>query len=661
MANYSGFGALFFKLLKPKIPFLLTLQEGDPIDYIKNKSLRVGPGHFKIPVRFFMYPVFKMIFKKADAIQAISNYLADFGKSMGFRGEPVVVPNGVDINKFNQELKEEEKMETRQYLGLEEKDIALITTSRLVIKNGVGDVIKALPELPENVKFVIFGEGYLKESLELLAKSLEVSERVIFKGFVSHNEMPKYLKACDIFIRPSLSEGFGNSFIEAMAAGLPVIATPVGGIVDFLRDGKTGYFCKPQDPESIAATVKRVVSDPGKNRITENAYKMVSERYDWQTISLQIKAVFENTNKPKNSKILLTTGIFPPEIGGPATYSALLEKELPKFGIEVEVLPFRTVRHLPKVVRHLAFFLKVIKQGAGKDLLYSQDPVSVGFPTMLAAKILRKPFLVRIAGDYAWEQAVQRYGVKENIDDFQNKKYGWQTELLKKIQTTTARHADKVINPSKYFCNLVSAWAPGKIKAVPIYNGIDFGEIPKSRETYEKNTIISAGRLVPWKGFAALVELMAELPEWKLFIAGDGPDKGCLEELIEKNDLQNRVFLLGSIPRKELMEKMQNCELFVLNTSFESFSFQVVEAMRSGVPVITTKIGNLSEIIEDGKEGILVGPDNKKELLVAVQRFQDRDFRDKLVQAALHKSEIFSVQSTLAKTSDIIKELAKTK
>ena len=293
MANYSGFGALFFKLLKPKIPFLLTLQEGDPIEYITRESFKVGTGSFKIPVRFFIYPLFKMIFKKADALQAISHYLADFGKSMGFRGEPRVVPNGVDTRLFTKELTKEERKNTREALGLKESDIALVTTSRLVIKNGVGDVIKALPLLPENVKFVIFGEGYMKEELEKLAADLKVSHRTIFKGFITHNDMPKYLKACDIFTRPSLSEGFGNSFIEAMACKLPVIATPVGGIVDFLKDGKTGYFCQPNDPDSIVVAINRYVDDHYKNRIIEDAYKMALEKYDWDKIVPQMKLIFD--------------------------------------------------------------------------------------------------------------------------------------------------------------------------------------------------------------------------------------------------------------------------------------------------------------------------------------------------------------------------------
>lgn len=281
MANYSGFGALFFKFLKPKIPLLLTLQEGDPFDYIK-KRVSV------------LYPLFKMIFKKADAIQAISHYLARWAKDTGFRGEPIVVPNGVDVEKFSKEISKEKKMEIRKNLGLGDSDVALVTTSRLVIKNGIGDVIKALSKLSENIKFVIFGEGYLEEKLKLETRNLKLEHRVFFKGYVPHAEIPKYLKACDIFIRPSLSEGFGNSFIEAMAAGIPVIATPVGGILDFLRDGETGYFCKPNNPESITTAINRSISDPNKQKIIATAKKMAIEKYDWSTIAMQMKGVFDN-------------------------------------------------------------------------------------------------------------------------------------------------------------------------------------------------------------------------------------------------------------------------------------------------------------------------------------------------------------------------------
>ncbi len=358
-------------------------------------------------------------------------------------------------------------------------------------------------------------------------------------------------------------------------------------------------------------------------------------------------------------KILLTTGIYPPEIGGPATYTALLEKEMPKRGIEVEVLPFRTVRKFPKIIRHLVFFIKALLGGRDKDLLYTQDAVSVGFPTMLAAKILRKPFLIRVPGDYAWEQSTQRFGVKETIDEFQNKKYGWRVELLRKIEAATVRNANLAITPSKYFRDLVARWNPGKDNVAAIYNGIDFSQIAENKNDHEKRTIITAGRLVPWKGFDVLIEMMTELPDWKLFIAGDGPEKDKLSKLVADLGLGGRVFLLGQMGRADLFKKMQACEIFVLNTSFESFSFQIVEAMYAGLPVITTNIGNLSEIIDDGKEGILVSPNDQKAILEAVNKLQNGEFRLKITENAKRKAADFSLERTLEKTAEAIRGLLK--
>lgn len=356
-------------------------------------------------------------------------------------------------------------------------------------------------------------------------------------------------------------------------------------------------------------------------------------------------------------KILITTGIYPPEIGGPATYTALLEKEMPKHDIDVFVLPFRIVRFLPKLVRHFVFFCRVLSWGRKVNLLYTQDPVSVGFPTMIAAKILGKPFLARIAGDYAWEQATQRFGVKDGIDDFQNKKYGWQVEIIRIIQKITVKLADKVITPSKYFRNLVAGWNPKEDNVITIYNGIDFSDISNNNKQFEPKTIISAGRLVPWKGFNYLIEIIKNLPDWKLFIAGDGPDKEKLSKLVEDLRLKDKIFLLGKMDRKDLINKMQECEIFILNTSFESFSFQIVEAMFTGVPVISTNIGNISEIIDDGEDGLLVSPNNKKEILEAIQKLSDISLREKIIANAKEKAKLFSIKKTITKTAEVIASL----
>lgn len=287
MAAFAGFAALFFKLLNPKVPFLLTLQEGDPISYIKHRAR-------------FVYPLFKMIFTKADMIQAISNYLVDFGRNMGFKGPAVMIPNGVDYLRFSSNTAvPENRSEIKKNMGVRDDGIVLVTTSRLVKKNAADDVIRSLTSLPSNVHFVILGTGPDRNVLEQLAKKENVASRVHFIGFVSHEDMPLYLHASDIFIRPSLSEGMGNSFIEAMAAGLPVIATPVGGIPDFLKDGKTGIFCEVNNPKSIAEKVNTLITDRRlREKLISNASKMAREKYDWNLIAKDMKEkVFEQILK----------------------------------------------------------------------------------------------------------------------------------------------------------------------------------------------------------------------------------------------------------------------------------------------------------------------------------------------------------------------------
>ncbi len=280
MASYNSFAALFFKFWKRKIPFLLTLQEGDPISHIKKRAK-------------FVWPLFVSIFKRADCIQAISRSLKDFALEMGAERDVVVVPNGVDIKKFSAIFSLSEIEEWKKKIGKENDEKFIVTASRLVKKNAVDDIIRSLEFLPSHVKLVVAGIGEEEEKLRDLAIEKNVLPRVVFLGHVTQNDLPRLFKACDVFVRPSRSEGFGNSFVEAMAAHLPVVATPVGGIVDFLEDGVTGLFVEVGDPEDIAEKVKTLLENKNvREPIIHNAYEMVTAKYDWDIVANEMKEIF---------------------------------------------------------------------------------------------------------------------------------------------------------------------------------------------------------------------------------------------------------------------------------------------------------------------------------------------------------------------------------
>jgi len=282
MASYNGFAALSFKL-KTQVKFLLTLQEGDPIEYIL-KKVRFVRGRFN------------KIFKNADGLQAISSYLENWGVDMGFAGRvKEIIPNGVDVKRFLKRYNESEFTHLRKELELPTDSFVLVTASRLVKKNGVGDVIKAVAKLPEKVQFVICGDGELELELKNITKELKLENRVNFLGNVSHEKLPKILQMSDAFIRPSLTEGLGNSFLEAMASRIITIATPVGGIVDFLVDQQNGFYCQPENPESIIKTVNEIMalSNEQKEQIFSNAEKLIADQYNWESIVFKMNKIFK--------------------------------------------------------------------------------------------------------------------------------------------------------------------------------------------------------------------------------------------------------------------------------------------------------------------------------------------------------------------------------
>lgn len=282
MASYGAFSLIRVKK-RTGLPFLLTLQEGDPFEHIYHRVRYVRRS-------------FNEIFVRADGIQAISNYLLQWGYEMGFKGRVgMVIPNGVGIERFTRSDTNGDVLRERKTFGFPDDAFILMTSSRLEPKNGIGDVIEALGTLPPHVCFVICGDGSLNAEIRARVKALGLESRVRFMGFVPPQDIPRIMHASDAFIRPSLSEGLGNAFLEAMVARLPVIGTSVGGIPDFLTDGETGFVVGAGDPESIVKGVRRVmeltVSD--RTALLDRAERLVHERYDWKLISSSMETLFK--------------------------------------------------------------------------------------------------------------------------------------------------------------------------------------------------------------------------------------------------------------------------------------------------------------------------------------------------------------------------------
>lgn len=267
MMSYMLFPVVLLRMAGVRLPYALTLQEGDPFRHM------FGRVHI-LPFR----PLLAWGFRHAAVVQVISTYLAGWAKRMGYRGDIRVIPNGVDIARF---APAEVRTEGAS-------NLTLVTSSRLVRKNGIDLIIRALPLVP-GTTLVVCGDGPDEAALKALAKALGVADRIHWRGYVSHGELPRHLHHAGIFVRPSRSEGMGNSFVEAMAAGLPVIATQVGGLADFITPA-VAWPVRPESPEDIAAAVREIAAHPADAaQRAARARELARERYDWDIIATEMR------------------------------------------------------------------------------------------------------------------------------------------------------------------------------------------------------------------------------------------------------------------------------------------------------------------------------------------------------------------------------------
>ena len=268
-ASYAGGAGVLLKLFRPRVPLIVTLQEGKDL------------ARQSFFVRFFRH----MILRKADVITAISTYLLEYGKKINPKAKFYLLPNGVTISPLPPLIYK------RWSKG------GVVSVSRLVNKNGLDILIRAIPLLNQ-YSLLLAGSGPLEAELKKLAQSLGVTDRVTFLGTVGQDALPGILERSSVFVRPSRSEGMGIAFLEAMAVGVPIVATPVGGIPDFLKDRETGLFCEVDNPDSIARCVMMLENDKElRARIIQNALALVQEKYNWDILAKQYHEIIRSHSR----------------------------------------------------------------------------------------------------------------------------------------------------------------------------------------------------------------------------------------------------------------------------------------------------------------------------------------------------------------------------
>lgn len=283
LAFTGAIGSLLFKLTFPKVKYLLELQDGRSYE---ERQQTFGP---------IVFPVIKKSFRQADMIKGLGSFHKVVAAKMGTQAQFVRIPNGVDVDIFTKEIPENNQQELKRKLNLTAENKYLVSTTRLVARRGHEALISSLAHLPENYQLILCGSGPHENNLRALADELKVTSRIIWLGDVPYAEIPQYLAVADVFVRPSVYEGMGNSFIEAFAFGIPVVGTAVGGIVDFLFDGEknihpsgllTGYVANVEDPIDLAKEISKVFADQTETAARASAAKdLALNEYDWDFVA----------------------------------------------------------------------------------------------------------------------------------------------------------------------------------------------------------------------------------------------------------------------------------------------------------------------------------------------------------------------------------------
>jgi glycosyltransferase involved in cell wall biosynthesis len=378
-------------------------------------------------------------------------------------------------------------------------------------------------------------------------------------------------------------------------------------------------------------------------------------------------------------RIVFATGIYPPDIGGPATYVRRLAGELHRRGEDVEVVTYgeaaktdspyfvrRVSRQVSLPLRYLSFFVAVRRASRAADLVYLQDPLSSGLPGLLAARSLGRPAIVKIVGDLAWEIASGQGLIADSIEDFQTRRYGLVIEAARRSQRFVARNAERVLVPCHYLKTLVSGWGVTPARIDVVYNSLPktAGPAPPREEARRQlslrseTVLISAGRMVPWKGFDTLIRLMPDLlaqhPSLRLLIVGAGPCENELKCLARELNLGDAVTFTGQLDTESMALHLRASDLMVLLSSYEGFSHLLLEAMSAGLPVLASDVGGNHELIENGETGILApvsDPDRIKESLMKL--CGDAGLRARLARAGQARISKLSWEQMFEETSAV--------
>jgi glycosyltransferase involved in cell wall biosynthesis len=373
-------------------------------------------------------------------------------------------------------------------------------------------------------------------------------------------------------------------------------------------------------------------------------------------------------------RVLITSPVFPPDLGGPAVYVPSLGRFLVERGHEVRVVAFcsdpRPTGHPfevvaiprgPLPVRYLRAFFAVLRAARRADVVYVNEHLALLH--VLAARLAGRPVVIRIMVDGAWEIAHRKgWCGDDDIVTFQTRSYGWRVGLTRFLQRRWWSWCRRIVACSDFLRGiLVEHHGVPPDKVLRIHNAYHGPSVEDVRETPAEararlglsegpRYLLTICRLMVWKGVDGILRALQGLPEdVHLLVAGDGDMDQAWRRLAVDLGLAERVRFLGNVPHARIPLLVRAAEVFVLNSRYEGLSHTLLEVMALGTPIVASRVCGNPEVVEDGVNGLLVDPLDAGELRAALERLlSDAGLRERFRRAGLGRAPRFTRAATFA-------------
>jgi glycosyltransferase involved in cell wall biosynthesis len=373
-------------------------------------------------------------------------------------------------------------------------------------------------------------------------------------------------------------------------------------------------------------------------------------------------------------RVVLVSGIWPPDVGGPASHAPEFSDYLHARGHDVVVVttadarperrPYAvswTPRRYPPGVRHVVGAGLVHRAARDADVVYSTGMLG---RSALGSRMAGTPLVQRLAGDPAYERALRRGLTTAPLDLFQRED-GGQIRLLRHARDRALGRAALIVVPSEAFAAVAAGWGidRGRIEVVPhAVSAPALGDRDELRRRHgvDGPTLVFAGRLVPQKALGVALRAVARNEGVRLLLVGDGPERAKVEALAREVGLDGRARFLGARPRAAVFELLRAADASLLSSHWESFGLVVAEALAVGTPVVAAAAGGVGEVLDDGRNGLLVPAGDVDALAEAIGRFfADGELRDRLRAAAAESVRRLAPEAIYPQLEAILEEAAR--